>query len=1159
MNVNSIINGRQLLRYLLATGLLVVPLCSEASGKAERKAMSKAEEVAKERTITGKVTSQGDGSAMPGVNVVIKGTQTGTSTNASGSYSIVVDDSKKPVLVFSYIGYDTKEVAVGNQSVIDAALQESVENLQEAVVTALGIKREERSLGYSVGKVEGKELTKVVQENVLNGMAGKVAGVSISSTGGTGSSVSMVIRGATSISSDNQPLFVVDGVPLANTLNNISQVSGKDNRVDYGNSISSLNPNDIENISILKGPSAAALYGSRAGNGVVLITTKSGSSARKLTVNINSSVVFDRPYAYLKQHNKFGAGQFSAIPPEISGTPLSNPFGGLVLDYIGGAYGAELDKGYSAVQWNSPVGPDGKQIATPLVSHPDNIKHFFETGITFQNGVSIANSNGVSSYRLSYSNMKHSGIIPNSDLSNNTLNLSTTLNVSKKFRVSTNLDLSRNSADNRPAGERGTNPMQWAYEVVSSTDMRDMKNYWLPGKEGIQQRSQDWNRSVHEYNNPYFLAYEVNNGFARDRVFGNIKADWQILPDLTFMGRFAIDNLSERRETKMANSYATDPNGAYGLHNFQNFESNVDFLLNYRKNVKDFSFSASVGGNTRFQKGFNSSNSSINGLIVPGVYTLNNIAMGNLSASSSSFKKGVNSLYALANIGYKNSVFLDITGRSDWSSTLPNADPFFYPAASLSILLNEFLSLPKQVSLLKVRGGVAEVGNDTSPYQLAATLANAGTFNGTPQLTTSSVLLNPQLKPEIARSYEAGVDFNMYGSRLRFSGTYYLVDNKNQIFSTFMPGSSGYSMKNINAGLLRGKGIELTFGITPVQTKSLRWDVNLNLTRARTSLLELSDDLPYFTMWEEAKGGAWTYVGEEMGDIYDAQLVTVTDKESPYYGYPILDQTGKWQSIDAKNTRNKIGNYNPRFILGGQTSISYKGFNLSMSFDWRNGGDFVSQTYRYSEEHGRSQLFLDKLINPGDMTGKELRDYLVANEDQLIRSTGNNFPLVGGPTPEYNGYPFKYGSYTLPYGGVFVPGVFAQYDETGKIKGYVENLGENVGKAGGTVALPYAGATAWSFTRAFMYDASYLKLREVVLSYDVPQKLTKKIGIENLNIGVFSRNIMLWTAAKINIDPERAFQPSTSARGGTQFMQGIERYNVTPWVAPIGFKLNLTL
>ncbi|WP_345026010.1 SusC/RagA family TonB-linked outer membrane protein [Ravibacter arvi] len=1108
------------------------------------------------KTITGKVTSAVDGTLLPGVNVLVKGTSRGTTTNTDGAYSITVDSGRE-VLVFSYIGFQTQELMVGNASMIDVKLEESVENLQEAVVTALGIKREERSLGYSVGKVNGPDLTRVVNENVLTGMAGKVAGVTISSTGGTGSSVSMVIRGANSLNNDNQPLFVVDGVPLANTLNNVSQVNGNDNRVDYGNAISSLNPNDIENITILKGPSAAALYGSRAGNGVVLITTKTGANVNKLTVNVSSSVVFDKPYAFLKQHNRFGAGLLSYQPASVSNNPATNPENRLVFDYMGTAFGAELDKGYEEVQWNSPFDANGKQIKTPLVSHPDNAKNFFQTGITFQNAVSVANNNGISSYRLSLSNMRHTGIIPNSDLNNTTVNLNTILNLSKKFRISTNIDLSRNGARNRPAGERGANPMQWAYEVNSSTDIRDLRDYWMPGKEGLQQRTQDWDQKNKTYNNPYFLAYEINNGFTRDRVFGNIKADWQILPDLSLMLRYALDNLADKRETKLGTSYTGDPYGGYGLMNINSFENNADFLLHYKKNLKDFSLNVSGGGNHRYYQGFNANQSSINGLISPGVYTLNNIATGNLVANSSSSRKAVNSLYGIVNVGYRNSIFMEVTGRNDWSSTLPGAQGYFYPAASLSMLLNEMLPLSKNISLLKLRGGIAEVGNDTSPYQLIASLNNAGTFNGIPQQSTSPILLNPQLKPEIARSYEIGLDYQMFGNRLRFNGTYYRVDNKNQIFNTKMPPSSGYTEKNINAGLLRSKGIELTLGLTPVKSESWTWDINMNLTRNRTTLVELSDNLPYFVMWNEARGGSWTYVGEQMGDIYDAKLVTVEDPNSPYYGYPVLDRTGKWQAIGAENTRNKVGNYNPKFIFGAQTSIRYKGFNLALSFDWRNGGDFVSQTYRYSEEHGRSQLFLDKMINPGSLSGRELRDHLVANQDEMIRSSGNNFPIVGGHGPYDNGYAFAYGPYRLPYGGVFIPGVREVGKNPDGTPEYVENLGEDIGSK--TLTLPVALATTWSFARASLFDASYLKLREVALSYDVPGRYTQKIGISNINIGVFSRNIILWTAAKINIDPERAFQPSTSARGGTQFMQGVERYNVTPWVAPIGFKVNLTL
>jgi TonB-linked SusC/RagA family outer membrane protein len=529
----------------------------------------------KDRTITGRVSSQADGSGLAGVNVIIKGTQIGTSTDGSGNFSVSVVNNSS-VLVFSFIGYVTQELQVGSKSVINVSMNESAENLQEVVVTALGIKRSERSLGYSVGKVDGKDLSRVAQENVLNGLAGRVPGVTISSTGGTGSSVSMVIRGATSLSNDNQPLFVVDGIPINNTLNNVSQV-GRDNRVDYGNAIADLNPDNIESVSILKGPSAAALYGSRAGNGVVLITTKNGSNAKKMTINVSSNTVFDKPYKFLDFHSKFATG----ILPF---TPDNNPYPGGVL-YIdegsAGGVGPELNKGYKAVQWNSPLDANGQPIPTDLISHPNNVRDFVQTGITTTNGVSIANSTDLITYRLSYSNMRNRGIIPNSDLFKNSLSLNTTLKLSEKLRLSTVLDVSRNNSNNRPAGNRGTNPMQWAYAVSPHIDINDLKDYWVPGQEGIQQKSQ----AIGDYNNPYFLAYEVNNSFVRDRVFGNMKIDYKVTPELSLMGRVSLDTYTEQRETKIGNSYTGESKGAYGIIDLARYERNTDFLATYAKNV----------------------------------------------------------------------------------------------------------------------------------------------------------------------------------------------------------------------------------------------------------------------------------------------------------------------------------------------------------------------------------------------------------------------------------------------------------------------------------------------------------------------------------------------------------------------------------------------
>lgn len=1102
---------------------------------------------------------------LSGATIREKGTNNATTSKEDGSFSIRVS-KPNAILTVSYIGYEATEVALEGRTTVNVILKTSSQELSNVVVTALGISREKKSLGYSIGEVDGKDINRVAQENVLNSLAGKVSGVTINQTGGPGSSVSMIIRGANSLSSDNQPLFVVDGVPIANTLNNVSSV-GSDNRVDFGNAISSINPDDVASVTILKGPSAAALYGSRAGNGVVLITTKNGRGVNKLTVSVTSSTVFDKPYKFLEWQTKYGSGQFSAIPSDLSGNILTDPFGGLIQEDVGGTYGGELDRGYMAVQWNSPLDENGKRVPLPLVSHPGNVKDFVQTGITTNNSVSVANSSDAVNYRISYSNMTNKGVIPNSDLFRNSLDLSTSVKVYQKLRISTNINLSRNNSNSRPAGERGTNPLQWAYSVSPHIDINDLKDYWMPGQVGLQQRTQ-YNG---EFNNPYFLAYEVKNSFVRDRLYGNVKADWQITPEFSMMFRYGLDTYTEQREFKIPTSYTEDPRGAYGLINLKSFESNADFLATYKKDLDKFNLSVSAGGNIRYQKNSSIRNAtkSGTGLIVPNVYTIQNILPASLDFSNFSFQKGTNSVYGTASLGFLDEFYLDVTGRNDWSSTLPNVEPYFYPSASLSLLMNKIAGLTSpNINLIKLRGGVAQVGNDASPYQLLSVLSNAGTWGNIPRLSTSGTLLNPDLKPEIATSYEGGLDITLFKNRFNLSATYYILENKNQIFTTQLPPSSGYTSKNINAGLVRSRGFEFTVGGTPIQTNNFRWDINANLTRNRTRIIKLANEMPYFTFWEDAKGGAWTYVGEDVGDIYGPKLRTVTDKSSPYYGYPLLefaDGGAKWSAIDAHNTKNKIGNFNPKFIMGLQTSINWKNWSLNMSFDWRNGGQFVSQTYRYGMEDGRASLQLKQFFDAGSMTGKELRDYLVAHAKDLIIVNGNHFPRVGWPTPEHRSFPFEFSGIKLPYGGLIIPGVYASgFDANGNPTGYIENLGENVlgvdpSNPNVTLPVPYAASNPWDFTEPELFSASYLKLREISFSYGIPAGLANSLRIQNATLSVYSRNIILWTAAGIGVDPENAYQPSADVQGGgIQFKQGIERYNVMPWVIPIGVRLNVT-
>ncbi len=519
-----------------------------------------------QRTVTG-VVQDDLGESLPGVNVMVVGTTQGGITDLDGNFSIVVPGDES-VLRFSYVGMETQDVVVGTQTVINVTLATLSIAMDEVVITALGISREKKSLGYSVGEVDGEDLTNVPQENIMNSLAGRVSGVAINSTAGAGSSVSMVIRGASSLTSDNQPLFVVDGIPMNNTLNNVTEMA-RDTKVDYGNAISDINPEDIESISVLKGPSAAALYGSRAGNGVVLITTKSGKKSKGVGVTVTSNTVIENPYKYLEKHTLMANGRRPY-------TQNNRPNNGLPYYAVpaGDSYwvGPELDKGMMAYQWPF-LDANGDLVATPLESHPDNAKNFFETGYTTTNGVSVSNATDKINYRLSYNNMQNKGMIPNSDLHRNTVSLNTSVKILDNLSISSSINFTNTGADNRPAGNRGANPMQYLYDVNPHLDIRDMVNYWEEGKEGIQQAG-PYNLVVNPdgtygkddmMNNPYFIANEINNPFTRNRVYGNIRADWEIISGLSLMARYNHEQYNEQRETKIAPSYSNEPNGFYLL------------------------------------------------------------------------------------------------------------------------------------------------------------------------------------------------------------------------------------------------------------------------------------------------------------------------------------------------------------------------------------------------------------------------------------------------------------------------------------------------------------------------------------------------------------------------------------------------------------------
>jgi TonB-linked SusC/RagA family outer membrane protein len=1109
---------------------------------------------AQQRTISGKVTDANN-AAIPGASILKKGTTTGTSADADGKYTLSV--GANDVLVFSFIGYKTQQVTVGTRSIVDVSLETDVNELREVVVTALGIQREEKSLGYAIGKVAGPEFTKVARENFLTAMQGKVAGVTINETGGAGSTVNVIIRGAKSLSNDNQPLYVVDGVPMFNSANNVGGFGSGNSTVDYGNAISDIDPESIESVSVLKGASATALYGSRASNGVMLITTKKAKDGQGMKVSVSTNNTFDVPQRYLGVQQRYG-GYIVTTPEQNGGSQIMNP---LISPF---GLGAELDKGYYATQWNSPLDANGKPIPIELKSYPNNVKNFLrDYGFTSTNSVQVTNGGKMVNTRIGVTSMKNKGLIPNTDINRNNLSLSLSSKLTEKLTLSTDINYVNSFAKNRASGDRGTNPLQWAYVTPAYVNIMDLKDY------NIGQGNTIKNLLPGDTNNPWMLANDVNNSFNRNQIFGNIMAAYNFSSKLSLTARMTIDKLDELRESKIGQGYSDEPkNGAYGISNSNNFERNTDALLSYKDKFGDFAVNVSAGGNVRYSKSSNVSNSSKSGagLIIPNLYTLSNISNTALNYGSARYEKQVNSVYGTANLAWKDAIYLDLTARNDWSSTLPAANrSFFYPSASLSVLLNEFVTM-NHVDMLKIRAGVARTGYDTDPYRLLQVYANGGNWGEAIMLNKQSGLLNPNLKPEQITSQEYGVEAKMFGGRVRFDGTYYIMNDRKQIFPVPLSSSTGATSININAGLLQSRGVELMIGGTPIKTGDWNWDVSLNFTKNQTTILKLADGIPYVEPWNQAGVANRGYVkgtilpdGSKadglLGNLYTRKTLRVTDKESPYYGYPIIPgnpKTGNFSDdpeLTNSNIYSKTGNYNPKFIMGMQSSLKWKNFTLGMTFDWRHGGQFVSQTFRYMNDDMLTQYWADKTVTPGVAGGASegLRDWVVKNAATLI--TPDRVYPIGGPTPATGGFPE---SSNMPFpgnqDGVFYPGVFGEMGTDGKFTLYQENLGNP-----GTIFEPWGASNVWSVGSYAVFDADYLKLREISLSYDLPKAWVKRAKMDNAYISVYSRNIMLWTKSGFGVDPERAFQPS-----GGGLLQGVERYNVSPWIVPVGFKVGFT-
>ncbi|CAM3305619.1 SusC/RagA family TonB-linked outer membrane protein [Aequorivita lipolytica] len=1047
-------------------------------------------------TVTGTVTSAVDDITIPFVTIQASNGKA-TTTDENGNYSISVSENDK--LKFSAIGYAAQTVSVENRTTINVVLAETTTDLDEVVVTALGVKRETKELGYTVQALKSEEISEVKSVNFLDNLAGKLAGVTITQGAtGVGSSSKITIRGEASFSNNN-PLFVIDGTPINNNtvFNVTNEAAAGFQEIDFGNGAMEVNPDDIESVTVLKGPTAAALYGTRAANGVIVIETKDGSKAKGMGISVNTSLFVDTAFKLPKFQNEYGqgnSGQFEYV----------DGLGGGTNDLISYSWGPRLDVGNLIPQYDSPVYlPDGTVVrggdtslydglpitATPFVSHPDNLKDFYKTGITTINNVSVSDNFGNGNYRLSFTDLRSESIIPGVNLDRQTVAANLTFRPTAKTEITTSMSYVNSNSDNRPSNGYGSENVNYALIAWGprSLNIENMKQYWQPGLENVQHYSFNYTY----FDNPYFTLLENRNSFNRDRVFGNVSIRQNLSQHLSVSLRTGMDYSSENREFRRAYSSNRFKNGAYAEDDVFYREVNTDFLINYNKLFGNFSFDISAGGNRLDQTASTKQSQALN-LAQPGIFSLNNAASP-IEVFQFESQKRINSFYGIAKFGFKDIAYLDITARNDWSSALAtpfsvDGTSFFYPSASLSFILSNAAKLPRVISFAKLRGSIAQVGNDTNPYQTSGAFVSQTPYLGQPTFSDQNFIPNSNLKPEQVTSYEVGADIRFFRDRLNFDFTYYNALTKDQIISLPIAISSGYNQQVVNGGKVRSQGIELVADIIPVKTGNFSWNSTFNFSKNKAVVEELPQTdgrltLAYSRIYDSANQTVWFQVeeGGEIGDIYGTGYLKNEN------GDFILTSEGRYI---ADNTLKKIGNYNPDFILGWNNTFTYKNWNLGFLFDWRQGGELVSRTRALATVGG-----------------------------QLAETAGDRGDII--PQGVVN-----IGTEENPN---YVPNTTAVSAESYYRQFYDRNHEENN-----------------------TYDASYLKLRQFSIGYTFK---TRKgfAGLDEgaaIDFSIIGRNIFA-------ISDIPHFDPEQLAVQGTGFVSGVEDMSYAS-TRSIGFKAGLT-
>lgn len=922
------------------------------------------------------------GSPMPGVAVLIKGTTLGVVTQNDGTYSLFMGQADKDaVLVFSFLGFKTQELKWNGKTVIDVTLEEERQELEGVVVTALGIKREEKGLGYSTQTVTEKMMSDATPTNWASALVGKVAGANILSTSsGPISSARITLRGDASLNIDgNNALIVLDGVPLNSQMtgdgsNSYGAGGGGDVPVDYGNGIADINPDDIASIQVLKGATAAALYGSRAANGVMLVTTKSGVNKKKkyLGVTFNSNSSFDRVLHWPEFQEEYGQGDLKTNASGKLYYSYGDSEDGAASGNVALSFGPKLD-GSLYYQYDPETQQMGT-VRTPWVKR-NHRKAFWQTGYTLVNSIAIDGSSEKSAVRLSLTYTKNEWIMPNTGFNRIAVSGSFQNQVTDKLRVSAKVNYVKRQSDNLPA--TGYNNSSIPYFMIltnPSVDVRWYQQRWVKGKEGreILRPFSPW------LDNPYVIAYECLNPMEKHGVVATGSIIYEFSPKWELMIRSGIDLSFDTREMIRPYGLKNFPKGYYQQQDVFSYENNTDVLLTYRNQLSNsFNLSVSVGAN-RMDNKYKMQQAYVKDLITPGVYKLSNGVAAPITTFTERNKR-VNSVYGTATLSYANKIFLDVTGRNDWSSTLPSGNnSFFYPSVSTSFILSDLLRLPEQISFAKLRASWAQVGNDTDPYKTAK-YYNTSAFPGS--ASVSPTLYNARFKPEISNSIEVGLDWRMFKQRFGLDLAFYNNITRNQILDVPMDQTTGYTKATMNSGKVRNRGIELQLDGTPVKTKNFTWNSTFTWAKNYNKVLSLAAGLTNGQTIAYTGGtncALIAKVGGSIGDIYGYKL-----KRAP-------DGQVVWKDgITARTTEFEyVGNAYPAWKAGFSNEFSYKNFRVSILFDGQWGGIVYSQTHHKMTEHGTLKHTLKYRENP---------NFEVVGEGVMLDERGqyvpNNVPI----------------------------------------------------------------------------------------------------------------------------------------------------------------------